>query len=88
MGAWPREAKPLSIDTSAGSAQLPTVILFEKGQEVARLPVTTKAALTKATKRAFTKHEVIKTLDLDTKFSKATGGASSSGEKAESKKKK
>ena len=38
LGRWPDAAKQFGIDASATSAQLPTLILFENGQETRRLP--------------------------------------------------
>uniref|UniRef100_A0A7S0WRM6 Thioredoxin domain-containing protein n=1 Tax=Chlamydomonas leiostraca TaxID=1034604 RepID=A0A7S0WRM6_9CHLO len=89
IGTWPREAKLQNIDLSAGSAQVPSVIMYEKGHEVARVPSNTKAAIRVATKRAFTKSDLIKGLELEKRHAKATGAAgAASGDKAEGKKKK
>lgn len=38
LARWPHVAKEHRIDMAGASPQLPTLIMFEKGKEIARIP--------------------------------------------------
>lgn len=63
LGRWPRIAKEFGISTSGTSKQLPTMILFEDGKEIGRIPhVFSDGSVARGRYR---KADVIKAFDLD-----------------------
>lgn len=73
LGDWKLIAKELDIDLSAVSAQLPTVLCYEKGLEKTRVP-SSKGS--KAKKTEFTRASLIKELELDMRFTTTAGSSS------------
>lgn len=72
VAKFPAVAEKLGVSVSAASKQLPTVVCFKKGSEVARIPVTDSAGLIpKQWSRGFTASQVAKELDLNTHFAVA-----------------
>lgn len=62
---WPHLAKKYNIDVSSVTQQLPTVILFENGEEKVRLPQLVNNALKFA---HFAPKDIVKAFELDMRY--------------------
>lgn len=90
VGEWPHVATQLGVDTAPGSAYLPSVLLFEKGEELMRLP--RRGGRTSA--QELRKASMVRAFELDMRFAtsmhqrrqpKVQGAGSGSGDGAEGK---
>jgi hypothetical protein len=74
VSTWVNVAASLGINEfSSASPQLPTVVVFEGGDEKARLPDP------RAGKTSFTKLDLIKHLSLDVRYAIAQGSTGAGG---------
>ena len=83
VGRWPFVAKTYSISTSAMANQLPTLILFKGGKEVARIPHVFKDG--SFVRGRYRKKDIVTGFDLDGKGKLQRSGRK--GSKKDSKKK-
>ncbi len=86
VGRWPFVGEEHKISSSARANQLPTLILFDKGKEVARIPHVFKDG--SFVKGRYRMKDIVKGFDLDGKQkaknaanAAATGKASKKGSK-------
>ena len=75
VGRWPVLAKRFGVSTSAMSKQLPTLVLFEGGNEVARIPHVYPDG--RVAKGRFMWADLVKGFELDMRFARSRGGGSS-----------
>jgi len=87
LGRWPRIAKEFNIHTGGSSKQLPTLIMFENGKEIGRIPhVFADGSVAKGRYR---KTDIIKAFDLENEgASLSTDFAKKESKRGESSKKK
>ncbi|KAG2497919.1 hypothetical protein HYH03_004183 [Edaphochlamys debaryana] len=74
VGEFNRAAVKLGLDVALGSPQMPTVALFEKGEEVARLPQK-RAGGSGLYYEKWGLKDAVKVLELDARFAKASAKA-------------
>ena len=70
IGRWPYVGDQHQISTSATSNQLPTLILFQDGKEVARIPHVFKDG--SFVKGRYRMKDIVKGFNLDGKYKKKT----------------
>mmetsp|Transcript_14117 Transcript_14117/g.36227 ORF Transcript_14117/g.36227 Transcript_14117/m.36227 type:complete len:292 (-) Transcript_14117:277-1152(-) len=63
LGRWPSAAADLRIDVGGASHQLPTIIMYQAGVEVGRIPHV--SADGSYSKRKFRRSDIIRAFDLD-----------------------
>lgn len=72
VSKFPGVAEKLSVSISAASKQLPTLLCFVKGKEVARIPIVDSAGrIPVEWKRGFKPGDVARALQLDERFAVA-----------------
>jgi thiol-disulfide isomerase/thioredoxin len=95
VSRWPNMAHKYNIALSGVSPQLPTLILFEKGKETARIPYVYEDG--RVASGRFRRHDIVQAFDLEQratgdkgvdKATKATNGGKAGGKLAGSSKKK
>lgn len=79
VSRWPAMASKYNISTTGMSNQLPTLIMFERGKEVGRIPHVDKDGKVAAGK--FRRHDIITAFMLDGKGEKDAGKGGKSGSK-------
>eukprot|EP00193_Tetraselmis_chui_P008793 CAMPEP_0177766778 /NCGR_PEP_ID=MMETSP0491_2-20121128/8702_1 /TAXON_ID=63592 /ORGANISM="Tetraselmis chuii, Strain PLY429" /LENGTH=295 /DNA_ID=CAMNT_0019283207 /DNA_START=201 /DNA_END=1088 /DNA_ORIENTATION=+ len=71
LGRWPQAAPDLRIDVGGASEQLPTIIMFESGVEVGRIPhVFADGSFPKG---KFRRSDIVKAFDLDSHYIRTVG---------------
>jgi len=86
IGRWPVAGEQHRISTSASSNQLPTLILFEEGKEVARIPHVFKDG--SFVKGKYRMQDIVKGFNLDGKYKETIVNANKNKQKQKSKNKK
>ncbi|KAL6760409.1 hypothetical protein V8C86DRAFT_2555270 [Haematococcus lacustris] len=91
VGCWPRIARQLDIELSSVSNQLPTIAMWEGGEERGRVPTSSAGRRRqRSAKWGITKLDIINALELDVRYansmSSTTGSASQHDQAGESKK--
>jgi len=67
VSMWPGSSKDLKINASTFSNQIPTVIMYENGKEVRRIPTLEEAEDFLFKRGAFTQRDILKRFDLEAK---------------------
>jgi hypothetical protein len=82
MSTWPNVGRKLGVDLSSVSTQLPTVVAFEKGAEVARVPASRTGGSSSSSGRAAdvvwtlrNKRDLVQGLKLEAKLGRAQQAA-------------
>mmetsp|Transcript_37002 Transcript_37002/g.104458 ORF Transcript_37002/g.104458 Transcript_37002/m.104458 type:complete len:316 (+) Transcript_37002:263-1210(+) len=86
LGRWPAIASELKIDVSGATQQLPTIIMYEKGEEVGRIPhVFSDGSFAKG---KFRRSDIVRAFDLDGQHSRTAAATPATGSDASKKDKK
>ena len=72
LGRWPAIAGELKIDANGATQQLPTIIMYEKGEEVGRIPhVFADGSFAKG---KFRRSDIVRAFDLDGQYARTAAG--------------
>eukprot|EP00951_Prasinocladus_malaysianus_P009410 scaffold68662_cov37-Prasinocladus_malaysianus.AAC.1 len=87
VGRWPQIGPELRVDVNGATEQLPTIIMFEAGEEIGRIPhVFSDGSFAKG---KFRRSDIVRAFDLENQYARTLKGESfKSSQKAKSGKEK